>query len=182
MEMLREKIRGLEMKLMEMIRNGQENLAIADKLHRWTRLLMQTTDPAQLPEVLAGELRNQFLIPDSAIRVWGVSADYLGEAFAQGVSEDVKTFTSSLTMLYCGVNTGFEAVRWFRDAGAVSSLAMIPLRHGLMTPAFGLLLLGSPDPTRYTADMGTEFLTRIGELASAGLSRLLPEMPAAEED
>jgi integrase/recombinase XerC len=35
-------------------------------------------------------------------------------------------------------------------------------------------VLGSPDPTRYSADMGTEFLQRIGEIASAALSRLLP--------
>ena len=36
------------------------------------------------------------------------------------------------------------------------------------------LVLGSPDPTRYAAEMGTEFLSQIGELASAALSRLLP--------
>jgi uncharacterized protein len=36
------------------------------------------------------------------------------------------------------------------------------------------LVVGSPDPTRYSADMGTDFLQRIGEIASAGLSRLLP--------
>ena len=41
-------------------------------------------------------------------------------------------------------------------------------------PAFGLLVLGSPDPTRYSADMGTEFLVQVGEVASAALSRLLP--------
>ena len=40
--------------------------------------------------------------------------------------------------------------------------------------AFGLLVLASPDPTRYTADMGTDFLARIGEVASAALTRLLP--------
>ena len=51
---------------------------------------------------------------------------------------------------------------------------MIPLRHAGTPGAFGLLVLGSPDPTRYSADMGTEFLTRLGEVASAGLSRLLP--------
>jgi uncharacterized protein YigA (DUF484 family) len=34
------------------------------------------------------------------------------------------------------------------------------------------LVLGSPDPTRYSADMGTDFLMRIGEVASAALSRL----------
>ena len=39
--------------------------------------------------------------------------------------------------------------------------------------AFGLLVLGSPDPTRYTADMGLEFLTELGEVASAALARLL---------
>jgi len=37
-----------------------------------------------------------------------------------------------------------------------------------------MLVLASPDPTRYSADMGTEFLARIGELAGAALSRLLP--------
>jgi uncharacterized protein YigA (DUF484 family) len=36
-------------------------------------------------------------------------------------------------------------------------------------------VLGSPDPTRYAADMGTEFLMRIGEVTSAALSRLLPQ-------
>ena len=49
MEMLREKIKGLELRLVEMIRNGQENVAIADRLHRWTRVMMLTTDPAELP-------------------------------------------------------------------------------------------------------------------------------------
>ena len=40
--------------------------------------------------------------------------------------------------------------------------------------AFGLLVLGSPDPTRYSADMGTDFLARIGDVAAAALSRLRP--------
>jgi uncharacterized protein YigA (DUF484 family) len=51
---------------------------------------------------------------------------------------------------------------------------MIPLRHESLAGAFGLLVLASPDPTRYTADMGTDFLARIGEVASAALTRLLP--------
>ena len=56
----------------------------------------------------------------------------------------------------------------------VASLAMIPLRHWSGGQgSFGLLVLGSPDPTRYAAEMGADFLTRIGELASAALSRLV---------
>ncbi len=37
---------------------------------------------------------------------------------------------------------------------------------------FGVLVLGSDDPDRFTPDMGTSFLDTINELASASLSRL----------
>ncbi len=174
MEMLRDKIKGLEAKIIEMIRNGQENVAIADRLHRWTRALMLTGNAGDLPEVLARELAHQFLIPQTAIRVWGAADAFSALPFARAVSADIKSFASSLTLPYCGVNAGFEAASWLEDSGAALSMALIPLRHGATLDAFGLLVLASPDATRYTADMGTEFLARIGEIASAGLSRLLP--------
>ena len=127
------------------------------------------------PDVLVRELKHQFLIPQAGIRLWGAADAFGLLPFAQDVSADVKSFASSLTMPYCGVNSGFEAVRWLDDPATVMSLALIPLRYGPeQNNAFGLLVLGSPDPTRYTADMGTEFLMRIGEIAGAGLSRLLP--------
>ena len=90
------------------------------------------------------------------------------------MSEDVRSFASSLTLPYCGANTGFEAASWFEDPASVVSLALLPLRHSTASEAFGMLVLGSPDPTRYSADMGTEFLARLGEVASAALARLLP--------
>ena len=37
-------------------------------------------------------------------------------------------------------------------------MAMVPLRQAGSDAAFGLLVVGSPDPTRYSADMGTDFL------------------------
>ncbi len=172
MEMLREKIKGLEQKIMEMIRHGQDNVAIADRLHRWTRAILLAVDAAALPEVLVSTLRHEFMIPQAAVRLWGIGDAFASQTFAQGVSEDVRSFASSLTLPYCGINSGFEATRWLDDSATVLSTALIPLRAGDDTDAFGLLVLGSPDPTRYTADMGTEFLTRIGEVASAGLSRL----------
>jgi uncharacterized protein YigA (DUF484 family) len=176
MEMLREKIKGLEHKIIDMIRHGQDNVAIADKLHRWTRAIMLTAQPTFLPQVLVQQLMHQFLIPQAAIRVWGVDERYADQPFTQSVSADTKILTSSLSVPYCGLNTGFEAAAWLDDAATVASLALIPMRHERSEAAFGLLVLGSPDPTRYSTDMGTEFLTRIGEIASAGLSRLLPSV------
>ena len=180
MEMLRDKIKGFEQRLVEMIRHGQDNVAIADKLHRWTCALMRTAEPRALPEVLVRELLHHFLIPQGGIRVWGaaLSDAHADLPFAQAVSDDVKSFASSLSVPYCGVNSGFEASRWLQEPDSAMSIAMIPLRQSgggsVATAAFGLLVLASPDATRYTADMGTEFLERIGEIASASLARLLP--------
>ena len=174
MEMLRDKIKGLERQIMEMVRHGQDNVAIADKLHRWTRALMLTANAADLPGVLMSELQHQFQIPQAALRIWGGADVFASLPFAQPVSADLNSFASSLTVPYCGVNTGFESVQWLEAPAQALSLALVPLRHESHAGAFGLLVLASPDPTRYSAEMGTEFLARIGEVASAALTRLLP--------
>ena len=175
MEMLRDKIKGLERQIIEMVRHGQDNAGIADKLHRWTRALMLTANAADLPGVLVRELKHQFMIPQGAVRVWGGADAFAGLPFAARVGDEVRSFATSLAVPYCGANAGFEAAQWLDDPAHVQSMALIALRHdGSPAAAFGLLVLASPDPTRYTADMGTEFLARIGEVASAALTRLLP--------
>jgi len=173
MEMLRERIKGLEHKIIEMIRNGQDNVAIADRLQQWTVCLLLIADPAELPQVLLDDLKQRFQIPQAALRLWGVAAGHAALPAAQPVSDDLKAFASSLSLPYCGANAGFEASSWFDEGSSVLSMAMVPLRREGATEAFGLLVLGSPDPTRYAAQMGTEFLSRIGEVAGASLSRLL---------
>lgn len=172
MEMLRERIKGLEQKIIEMIRNSQDNMAIADRLHQWTMRLLLTRDAAQLPQVLPADLQQRFQIPQVALRVWGVAEAFADLPAAQPVSDDLRAFAGSLSLPYCGANAGFEASAWFDDAAAVQSMAMLPLRAAEGDDAFGLLVLGSPDPHRFEATMGTDYLARIAELASAALSRL----------
>lgn len=186
MEMLRDKIKGLELKIMEMIRHGQENVAIADRLYRFTRAILLAGSPAELPEVLLGSLQHEFMIPQAALRLWGADEAFAALPFTQGASDDTRSFARSLSVPYCGLNSGFEPIAWLDNAATVMSVALIPLRSGEAQgfagtgaaagagEVVGLLVLGSPDPTRYSAEMGTEFLTRIGEVASAGLARLLP--------
>ena len=87
------------------------------------------------------------------------------------------SFASSLTMPFCGPNLGFEPAGWLalEPGEPAQSLALLPLRAGAIdsaTPAFGLLVLGSHDPQRFDATMGTDFLSRMAELASAALLRL----------
>ena len=173
-EMLREKIRSLELKGAEMIRHGNENTTIADKLQRWTRELLLTREARDLPTVATSAIAEQFLVPQVAIKVWDVAPEFASEPFAQGASEDVMAFASSLMRPYCGANPGLEAAQWLVDPASAASLALIPLRVGIAPQAFGLLVLASSDTQRFASDMGTDFLERIGELTSAALSRLRP--------
>ncbi len=176
-EMLREKIKGLEHRIMEMVRNSSENAAIAHKVHQWTGSLLQVRDPFDLPQAVVDGVRTLFDVPQAAVRVWEVAAPYIDADFTQGASEDARAFASSLTMPFCGPNLGFEPAAWLAsEAGEpAQSLALLPLREGAIdsaTPAFGLLVLGSQDPQRFDATMGTDFLSRMAELASAALLRL----------
>lgn len=197
-ELLREKIRLLEQRTMDMVRNGSDNAAIADKLHQWSRALLQVDAPGALPQAVLEQLRTQFDVPLAALRIWGLwqetgadTAGATGDAavaadpvlaaltpFTQGASADVRALAASLTMPFCGPNLGFEPAQWLAgQAGEAParSLALLPLRAGAIdsaTPAFGLLVLGAADPQRFDAHMGTDFLARIAELVSAALLRL----------
>ena len=173
--LLRDKIKMLELRMMEMIRHGNENLLVSDKLVQWARTLLLSSDAQALPGQIADDIASQFLVPQVGIKVWGVLPEFAQADFAQGVSEDTRLFTSSLMEPFCGVNVGFESINWLAEPEAVKSLAILPLRHGGVgghEPAFGMLVLASPDGQRFNSTMGTDFLSRIAELASAALSRL----------
>jgi uncharacterized protein YigA (DUF484 family) len=174
-EMLRDKIKLLEHRLMDMIRNGNENALLSDRLLRWSASLFRSTDPVSMPQQIAAQIVEQFSVPQVTLKVWGVAPAYAGHDFALGVSDDAKLFASSLTEPFCGVNTGFEAVTWLADPAAAASIALLPLRvagAGTSSPAFGLLVLSSPDAQRFNSGMGTDFLQHLADLASAALGRL----------
>lgn len=173
MEVMREKYRMLELKLNELLRLADENQAIADKFKTWTRSLLLARNDVDLPHVLVDGLRTIFSVPQATLRLWNVAEAYSDTWFAEAVSEDARIFASGLAAPFCGHNHDFEAVAWLDDATAVQSVAMLPLRVGASPSAFGLLVLGSPDPARFTDDMATDFLTNIGDTASAAMTCLL---------
>lgn len=173
MEVLREKIKGMELRLANLMRLGEENDAITDKLQQWTRGLLLARNDVDLPHVLISGLQSIFGVPHATLRLWGVAEEFSHAWFAEAVSADARMFSNGLSAPFCGRNDDFEAASWLEDGPAVQSLAMLPLRVGAAPDAFGLLVLGSADPGRFTADMATDFLTRISETSSAALTCLL---------
>lgn len=173
MEVLREKIKSLELRLTELLRIAQENDAITEKFSQWTRSLLLARNDVDLPHTLITGLQTIFSVPHATLRIWSVAEEFSHTWFAADVSTDAKIFCNGLTAPYCGPNQDFEAASWIDDAESVQSIAMLSLRIGAAPEAFGLLVLGSPDPQRFTADMATDFLSKIAETASAAMACLL---------
>ncbi|MEJ7805942.1 MAG: DUF484 family protein [Telluria sp.] len=170
MEVMRDMYKALELRMSELIHLAQDNAAIANKFHAWTQGLLAARADADKPHAVADGLRSQFSVPQATLRLWDLSAEHDGSWYVDGVSDDARIFANGLQAPYCGSNHDFEAVRWLDDAASVVSTVIMPLRsHG---SAFGLLIMGSSDPERFTAHMATDFLIHIGETASAALATL----------
>ena len=180
-EMLREKIRALELRMMDLMRHGTDNEVLMERQHRWVKTMLMTTNARDLPHTIADQIQHDFMVPQVAIKVWDVIDTFQIEPFAVGVSQAVKEFAATLDVPYVGLNTDIDAVQWLVEPSAAKSVALIPLRatrledtpHSAATaPVIGLLVLASPDAQRYHAGMGTAFIERLGDLASAALSHL----------
>ena len=170
MEVMRDKYKALELRMSELVRLAEANAAIANKFHGWTQTLLKTRHDSDMPRALVEGLATHFGVPQATLRLWQLAPAHAGSWYVNGVSEDARLFANSLLAPYCGSNHDFEAVRWLADAGAVQSTVILPLRSN--GSAFGLLILGSPDPERFSASMGTDFLVHIGDTASAALAAL----------
>lgn len=173
MEVLREKIKSLELRLSSLMRVAHENDLIVQKFELWTRALLMARNDVDLPHVLVNGLKDIFAVPAATLRMWNVADGFAHAWFAVPVSEDSRIFSNGLSAPYCGINNDFEAASWLDDTESVQSLALLPLRLEGAESAFGLLVLGSHDPARFSADMATDFLVKIGSTASAALACLL---------
>jgi uncharacterized protein len=165
---LREKTRALESRLTELLQIGEENDAIGEKMQRLCLGLLSAPDRESLLTVLYLHLREDFSVPHSALRIWSESGE---AAEFRPVSDDLKRYAASLAQPFCGPSANAEAAAWFGDGAAhVRSMAHMALRD---KECFGMLALGSEDALRFYPEMGTLYLKRLGELASAALARFL---------
>lgn len=172
-EMLRDRIKGMERRAVDMMRAGQDNDVLAGRLHRWTCSMLLAADGPALEQALTTGLQHEFMVPQVALRAWGLAPEHAALGMAAEVSEEARAFAGSLPQPYCGLNASFEASKWFDESATIQSVALVPLRTGANPQdCFGMLALGSPDALRYQSDMGVDLLEQIGDIASAALSRL----------
>ena len=167
---LRDKVRALEAKLADLIGFGEENDSISEKVHGLGVALIAATDQAAVVRALYSHLGGAFAVPHVTLRLWGAGQGS-GHEF-DAVVDAVKAFASGLHRPYCGTVTGQESAAWFGEAaGHLRSMTQVPLRESGGV-CFGLLVMASEEPHRFYPELGTLYLERIGEMASAALLRV----------
>jgi len=178
-EVLREKFEAQEEKLADFVRVARANNVLAEKIHRFTRRLLSTSNRGDAIGQIEASLREDF---DTfhAVLVLSASHEPLvpdADRFVRTVTADDVNYRSFETLFTaakprCGQIRDSQREFLFGGAGVeIGSVALIPLSGN---PAPGLLALASVDRDRFHPGMSTEFLSRMGELISDALARPLP--------
>lgn len=168
---MREKNKGLEGRLRQMVQFGEENDVISEKIHRLTVALFAAPDLNTRLAAVYRHLESDFALADVAIRLFAPEPDAAGRAEFLPVSDMVRGWMQLNTLPGCGSETVQEALGWFGRGDALQSFASIALVHD--GKLLGLMVLGSTDAMRFYPEMGTIYLKRLGELISAALVPLL---------
>lgn len=174
---LREKNNALETKLAELIRFGEENDQLGGRVHQLACRLIAAPDVEAVLNTLYLQLLDQFAVPHVAVRLWGV-ADTADSKEYLPVAHEIRDFVHAMREPYCGNHPVYETGSWFDEvAPSLKSFAMLPLVHD--GEAFGAIVLASDDAERFYPEMGTLYLSRIGDMASAAMARFFTFMREA---
>jgi uncharacterized protein len=176
----RDKTRLLEDKLHELIRFGEENDQLGEKIHRLACRLLGARGTRDVLDTTRLELRDPFAVPHVAVRLWGLTEGDAGLPECAEVAAEMREFVEKMGAPYCGHHAVYENQAWFGEAGPrLKSFALAALH--CEGRCLGVLALASEDPQRFYPEMGTLYLARIGDLVGHALGRCAtdPIEPAA---
>jgi uncharacterized protein YigA (DUF484 family) len=178
-EVLREKLAGLEGKLADLMRVARANDAIAGRLHRFTRRLLRAAPRAEALARIEAGLREDFDAFHATLILIGAGPlpNEVSPRFVRTVAAgdpNLKSFESLFASgkPRCGQARDSQREFLFGAEGLqMASVALVPLGE---KGSLGLLALGSTDRERFHPAMSTEFLARMAELIGDTVSASAP--------
>jgi uncharacterized protein len=159
---LRERNKHIETRLREIIRFGEENDAIGEKVHRLALALLSASDTTGLANAVHFNLREDFAVPHVLLRTWSAGD-------TAPIDTPLRELVEKLSVPYCGTQPPEGLAELFGEsAPLLKSFSVIPLQGSAVR---GMLALASEDLQRFYPEMGTVYLRRIGDMVTAALSR-----------
>ncbi len=164
--MLREQLATERRRLNHLVARAREYEQLSARLHDLTVALIVARDVDQACAALEEALRREFKADAVALKLFPVdplhrAGDPLVNAFIDFIDRD---------RCLCGSLRPEQTETLFGAAAeGILSAAVVPLRGHDYS---GVLAIGSTDGQRFTPDMGTDLLERLGAIAGAKLTEL----------
>jgi uncharacterized protein YigA (DUF484 family) len=173
-DVLRDRNRLLERKLVEFIDVARANDELAAKIHRLTTRLVHARGLERVIDAVEASLREDFDVQRAVLVLFREDAALAAREspfirLADRQALEMRGFESLFAgdKPRCGQVRDSQRDYLFRDGAVdIGSVALVPLGPG---GSLGLLACGATDSQRFNPTVSTDFLARIGELIAAAL-------------
>jgi uncharacterized protein YigA (DUF484 family) len=163
---LREQLAHERGRLNHLVARAHDYEALLSRLHELTLRLIRAPDLKHACQALEQALREHFGADAVAVKLFPVAAN---ERAADPLVRSFADFID-LDRCLCGPLAAEQTSGLFGELPVeIQSAALVPIRAHQQS---GVLAIGSADPKRFAADMGTDLLERLGAVAGAKLASL----------
>jgi len=172
-EVLRKQGQQQEDRLRELMDVARDNERLAQTCHRLAVDLLATHDVDDVISLVLDTFKTELSADFAVVKLFSEDADLIEQSAGLFVDANSDTLNAFKTMLQhkntvCGKSTEEQKSYLLHDkAEKIKSVAIIPLVAGAN---LGLIGLGADNAQRFNSNMGTDFLSQVGELISASLA------------
>ena len=171
---LKERLAAQKMTQAELFQNARENEEISNQFSDVISQLIGCENLSQFASEFPRVLRQTFAIDQVSIKTSASVSRRPSET--KGYEETLRRLNGNRSM--CDNRWPSQIMQLFFNDD-IQSAALVPLSTDTSNVTLGVLALGSRDLERYTNDLGTAHLDRLGLMAGVCLKRLQPQSVAS---
>jgi len=167
--MMKERLSEHKSQQSQYMQVARENEQISDSFSHVICQMIGFTNLSQFATEFPTELRTTFNIDEVSFKTAQAAARKPNDSVSY--DEAVRRMVNNRAV--CDNRWPSNIMSLFFSAD-INSAALIPMRKPDSIEPLGILALGSQDPDRYTNDLGTAHLDRLGLMSGLCLARLQP--------
>jgi len=167
--MLNERLREHKSQQSQFMQVARENEQISDNFTHVICQMIGFTNLSEFATEFPSELRTKFEIDEVAFKTKQASSRRPSDA--ESYDDAVRRLVNNRAVCDNRWPSSIMNLFFSKD---INSAALVPMRAYDSKSPLGILALGSNDPDRYTNDLGTAHLDRLGLMSGLCLARLQP--------